>query len=425
MTGSTAAPRAAIYDRWLKTAGGGEKHAGAIAEVLSRDHQVEFLTHLPVDLGSIASALNLDLSGVGVRYVPPSPDAVARASEDYDLFVGASHLDYIAARARQNLLVVYFPATSFAAASALGSYNRAASFARRRVAGALGSSARTFLRRLIFVSAAQSGDQTPAGRLAVRLFRMLSSRGGQEALLDRYAAILAISEYTQRWIRRYWSRDSLVLYPRIEPIVGDGPVRRSAILTVGRFFAGNHNKKHVEVIRAFQSLREQLPGWRLHVAGAYSPTDSNADYLRSVEDAARGDGSIELHVNCNASALARLYRECRMYWHATGLGEDEQEHPERFEHFGITVVEAMAAGTVPLVLGAGGLPEIVQPNVDGIIWNDLAELRRDTVARARDPVRGQRLSEGARRRAIDFDGRAFENRLAQALRQTEVARVRD
>ena len=36
-----------------------------------------------------------------------------------------------------------------------------------------------------------------------------------------------------------------------------------------------------------------------------------------------------------------------------------QRHPERFEHFGITVVEAMAAGAVPLVFGAGGPAEIV------------------------------------------------------------------
>ncbi|HLZ09403.1 MAG TPA: glycosyltransferase family 4 protein, partial [Chloroflexota bacterium] len=274
-------------------------------------------------------------------------------------------------------------------------------------------------------SAAQSGDQTLPGRLAIRLFRLLSPPSGQDALLDRYDAILAISEYTQRWIRRYWRRESLVLYPRIEPVLRDDSIRRSAILTVGRFFAGNHNKKHLELIRAFQSLHDQLPGWRLHLAGAYSPTDSNADYLRSVEDAARGDGSIELHVNCSASELARLYRECRLYWHATGLGEDEHEHPERFEHFGITVVEAMAAGAVPLVLGAGGLPEIVRSSVDGIIWTDLDELRRDSVALARDPTRWQELSERARQRAIDFDSRAFERRLTQVLKQSEVARVRD
>ena len=41
-------------------------------------------------------------------------------------------------------------------------------------------------------------------------------------------------------------------------------------------------------------------------------------------------------------------------------GEDAERHPERFEHFGISVVEAMAAGAVPLVFGAAGPGEIVQ-----------------------------------------------------------------
>ena len=86
----------------------GEQHAGTIAEVLSRDYQVEFLTHVPVDLERIASALNLKLSDVGGRYLPNSLEAVAQASSDYDLFVGASHLDYVAARACKNLLVVHF-----------------------------------------------------------------------------------------------------------------------------------------------------------------------------------------------------------------------------------------------------------------------------------------------------------------------------
>ena len=60
----------------------------------------------------------------------------------------------------------------------------------------------------------------------------------------------------------------------------------------------------------------------MHVVGAYSPTDSNAAYLKSVEDAARGDGSIELHVNCSAVELARL-RERPVAQIAKDLGISE------------------------------------------------------------------------------------------------------
>jgi len=54
-----------------------------------------------------------------------------------------------------------------------------------------------------------------------------------------------------------------------------------------------------------------------------------------------------------------LYREAATSWHATGLGEDEGTHPERFEHFGIAPVEAMGAGPVPLVFAGGGFTETV------------------------------------------------------------------
>jgi glycosyltransferase involved in cell wall biosynthesis len=114
-----------------------------------------------------------------------------------------------------------------------------------------------------------------------------------------------------------------------------------------------------------------------------------------------------------------------MYWHATGLGENEVDHPERFEHFGITTVEAMAAGSVPLVLRAGGLPEIVRSSVDGVLWDSLDDLRRETVALSKDVARWKELSEGARRRAADFDGVAFDHRLTEVLRQLEAADGRD
>ncbi|HUX88453.1 MAG TPA: hypothetical protein VMW65_15735, partial [Chloroflexota bacterium] len=106
--------------------GGGEKHVGAIAEVLARRGPVDFLTHQPVDLAEMERRLGLCLTGARVRVVPDTPGFgdVIRLSAEYDLFVNASHLDYFAPRGRRNALVVYFPATSVESAQALSSYNR-------------------------------------------------------------------------------------------------------------------------------------------------------------------------------------------------------------------------------------------------------------------------------------------------------------
>ena len=63
--------------------------------------------------------------------------------------------------------------------------------------------------------------------------------------------------------------------------------------------------------------------------------------------------------------LLELYSRASLFWHAAGHGQDDRRHPERLEHFGITTVEAMAHGAVPLVFPAGGPAEVV---ADGRTW---------------------------------------------------------
>jgi glycosyltransferase involved in cell wall biosynthesis len=113
--------------------------------------------------------------------------------------------------------------------------------------------------------------------------------------------------------------------------------------------------------------------------------------------------------------VERLLGEASLYWHGAGLGEDAERHPERFEHFGISVVEAMAAGAVPLVFGAAGPAEIVQDGVNGRHWSTLDELAELTVELAADDVRRGELAAGAVRRADDFSASAFADRLSAYL----------
>ena len=63
-----------------------------------------------------------------------------------------------------------------------------------------------------------------------------------------------------------------------------------------------------------------------------------------------------------------------MYWHAAGVGVDELLQPHLCEHFGITVVEAMSAGCVPLVYQLGGPAATVQHQVTGYVYANQDEL---------------------------------------------------
>ena len=107
-----------------------------------------------------------------------------------------------------------------------------------------------------------------------------------------------------------------------------------------------------------------------------------------------------------------LLSRARVFWHATGLGEDD-EHPELAEHFGIATVEAMAAGCVPVVIDRGGQSEIVTDGVNGFLWSTLDEMKRCTRRLIDDPPLWARLSAAARVRARDFARSRFVERMSR------------
>src|SRR5207248_3336092 len=135
-------------------------------------------------------------------------------------------------------------------------------------------------------------------------FDLLSSPAEQKRILDGYDVVVANSEFTRQWIRRYWGRDSFVLYPPTDVDRFSPGVKRDQVISVGRFFAGNHNKKHLTMIESFRRLHAgALHDWQYHVVGGYSANESNAAYLAAVEQAAAACSGIHLHVNADFDEL--------------------------------------------------------------------------------------------------------------------------
>lgn len=189
------------------------------------------------------------------------------------------------------------------------------------------------------------------------------------------------------------------------------------ILVLGRFFdpSFGHSKKQHELLATFRTLHKagRLPGWRMAIVGGCDP--QNRDYALAVKRAARGL-PVEVHVNASGAVVERLLGEASLYWHGAGLGEDAERHPERFEHFGISVVEAMAAGAVPIVFGAAGPAEIVHDGIDGVHWSTLGELAERTAELAHDDERRSVLAAAAIARAADFSAEVFAERLGRFVR---------
>lgn len=221
--------------------------------------------------------------------------------------------------------------------------------------------------------------------------------------LAGYDLLLANSRYTQQWITRRWEQPSQVLYPPIDIADLSPAPKQPIILSVGRFFAGSHNKKHLPMIQSFRALCDAgLRGWEYHlVGGCDEARPEHRAYLAQVRAAAAGY-PIVLHVNAPFAELRELYSAASLFWHATGFEEDEAQSPESLEHFGMVTVEAMAASCVPVVIARAGQLEIVEPDVSGLLWETLSQLQAQTRRLLTDHMLRERLAAGARERSLMF-----------------------
>lgn len=399
--------RIGIYNRHLATLGGGERYSLAIASLLAPANDVEVVSHSAVDPAQIAARLHLPLERVRYRVVPAQPAAeLGRLSAAYDFFINASNGDFISPAAPYSALVVFFPAHP-GGRILRGVRGRGNALLRRLLALAPDARPTTWQQRLTDRLAALSPE------LDARLRN--PQPADLRAVAARYDLRWAISRFTRQWIQRYWALPGSLLYPAVDVEEFAALPKEPRILSVGRFFAGQHNKQHLAMVRAFgEMVDEGLSGWRLHLAGGVTPGAVHSAYLEEVRQAAAGY-PITVHADLPFDALRELYGRSAIYWHAAGHGEDEEAAPIKFEHFGITTVEAMAAGCVPVVIGAGGQRELVRPGVDGYLWRTTAELKTYTRRLIARPDLATEMSSAAIGAGRRFDWAHFRQQLAASL----------
>lgn len=241
--------------------------------------------------------------------------------------------------------------------------------------------------------------------------------------LQSYDRVVANSDYTGKWTRKWWGRCDDVVTPPVA--MHESRPKERLILALGRFFSPErgHSKRQLDLVEAYRRLVESgVADWRLVLIGGCSPEDR--DYAMQVRRAMRGLPG-EVLLNADRDLVDRFLGAASIFWHATGLGTNLERHPERAEHFGIAPIEAMSAGAVPIVFGAAGPADVVVPDRSGFHFTTIDDLVDVTRRLINDNDLRLRLSGGARERAHGFDEAHFADHVRHLVESAVDAATRN
>lgn len=396
-----------IYNPYLDTKGGGEKVCAALAEYFAKDksNQVFLVSHIDLDINELAEYFALDLSRVHYLQIKDTSiwlkiarrlPVPARARnfwfdhshlrklrrEKFDLFINNSVFSNMSSPSPNGVYLCMFP-QKLALAKDI-------SLAKKIY--------------MTFMNALYRYTMHPGAKYGVSTYRK----------------IVANSEFTKRHIKQRWGLDSTVLYPLCEDMYVSSLSKEKIILNVGRFFeyeksgAGHHKRQDI-LLTEFAKLTDlHKDGWQLHFAGSVAEDKGTLKYIIKLTQSAKGL-PVYFHFNCAYKELKELFNKAIIYWHATGFGSDPDKHPERQEHFGMSTVEAMSTGAIPVVINTAGQKESVKHGFSGFLWNDTKQLANYTLKVTQaEPKELKKLQTAAKNRAVNFNQAAF-NKKVQAI----------
>jgi GT2 family glycosyltransferase len=304
-------PRIGVYNNFWTTLGGGEHHACIIASALQNFGPVDLISEIEFSIEDLENQFEVNL--MYCRKIIRSAEELhhnRNITGEYDLFINSTYGSDLISYAKKSIYIVSFP------------------------------------------------------------FRFSVREEKYDLFLENYL-FWANSKYTAHWIKNWWGVGADIFYPSIK-LPGkkiSWQAKRKIILHVGRFFRHGHNKKQKEILKVFSKLHREnsIRDWKLVLIGQVS--NENMDYFLEVKDLAR-DLPVEIFNNVARGKLLGHYREAAIYVHATGLNEETSINPEMNEHFGISTVEAMSYGCVPIVIDKGGQPEIVEDDLSGYLFSN-------------------------------------------------------
>ena len=231
--------------------------------------------------------------------------------------------------------------------------------------------------------------------------------------LFRIEKIVCNSYFTKTFIDKEYGVNAIVIYPPID-IQKIKPKRKeNVILYIGRFSQLAQAKRQDVLVKAFKKFYDSgYKDWELVVAGGVEV--GTGEFVKKLRRASTGY-PIEILESPTFKGVKDLYGKAKIFWSATGYGINEQKEPEKVEHFGISLVEAMAASTIPMVYGAGGHKEIVVEGQNGFLWSKPGQLLSLTKKLIKEKGLLRQISLKAREDSKKFSYEAFEEEFSRII----------
>lgn len=367
--------RIAIYHPNLNLFGGGEMVAITIANSLSKKHEVDILTHYLIAKKELEDFFSLKLNKVNIiickkiiSKLPTlrsaKPSLLLKGSyeklENYDLVIDTCTNGWFDKKLKaKTICYIHYP------------------FFYRKKKGL-----KKFMNKLII----------------------------QPENAFQYDKIFCNSNFTKEIVSKFTNKKLEVLYPPVEVDKIKPRKKLNRIITIGRF---TYDKKHEVMIEAFKELCKTFDGYDFHIIGAFNENASlyKKEYFEMLKEKAKGY-QIHFHVNMPHDEVLKFLEESKIYWHARGYGEIDLNE---YENFGITTVEAMAAGCVPIVINLGAQTEIVEHGKNGYCWNKPEELIEYTIKVLNNGKILKELSKKAIKKSKIYNTKIFEKKIIETV----------
>jgi glycosyltransferase involved in cell wall biosynthesis len=351
--------KAAIFDPYLDTIGGGEVYTCAVAEcLLGNGFDVEIFWKEKKILGSIKGYLGIDITKaeinpLGYKLFTHRGNWVKKIllTKKYDLIFFLSDGSIPPLFSRNNILHFQIPFTKIQGQS---------------------------------LQSMKEGRPEKSSKQGLSLL--------DKRKIQNIHHIICNSRFTKKFIDRTYSVDSKVLYPPIN-ISPSKEKKQNIILSVGRFTETLHHKRQDVLVSTFKELvTEGLKSWELVLIGS---SKEGKKLVREITKQSEGY-PIKIITDVDHKSLEKEYARASIFWHAAGFEVDGTKNPELVEHFGIATAEAMAAGCVPIVINKGGQPEIVKNGENGYLWDSTDSLKKYTLQLIKSPEKIKQLAKKAK-----------------------------